>query len=119
MPTRRNGSWISSGTGAVASRGRNWKFAAPASFAGPGGDFELRGVADRIDLLSGGGAAILDYKSGKPPTNAQVKELLTPQLPLEAAILAEGGFPGLGKQPTEELLYLHISGPAQQGAIHS
>jgi ATP-dependent helicase/nuclease subunit B len=32
-------------------------------FAGPGGEFTLRGVADRIDILENGHAAILDYKS--------------------------------------------------------
>jgi ATP-dependent helicase/nuclease subunit B len=74
------------------------------------GDFELTGVADRIDILKDGGAAILDYKTGKPPTNAQVKQLLTPQLPLEGAILAEGGFAGIGKQDADELLYLQLSG---------
>src|SRR6185312_8820870 len=33
------------------------------------GTFELRGRADRIDELVGGGAAILDYKTGAPPSD--------------------------------------------------
>lgn len=82
----------------------------------PGGEFTLRGVADRIDILQNGRAAILDYKSGKPPTNAQVKRLLTPQLPLEGAILAAGGFPDLGPRASDELLYLHISGRGEGGS---
>jgi ATP-dependent helicase/nuclease subunit B len=84
-------------------------------FSAPAGDFTLSGIADRIDLLNDGNAAILDYKTGRPPSAAQIRELLTPQLPLEAAILAEGGFPGLDKLATEELLYLHISGSAEGG----
>ena len=84
-------------------------------FPAPGGDFTLSGIADRIDLLNDGNAAILDYKTGRPPSAAQIRELLTPQLPLEAAILAEGGFPGLDKLSAEELLYLHISGGAEGG----
>ena len=84
--------------------------------AAPGGEFTLRGVADRIDILSNDHAAILDYKSGKPPTNAQVKRLLTPQLPLEGAILAAGGFPDLGARASDELLYLHISGRGEGGS---
>jgi ATP-dependent helicase/nuclease subunit B len=88
-------------------------------FAAPGGDFTLSGIADRIDLLNDGNAAILDYKTGRPPSPSQVRELLAPQLPLEGAILAEGGFPGLGKLAVEELLYLHISGSAEGGKVQS
>ena len=80
------------------------------SFKAPGGDFTLSGIADRIDLLANGKAAILDYKTGQPPSNAQVHELIAPQLPLEGAMLAAGGFPGLGKLDAEELLYLHLGG---------
>jgi ATP-dependent helicase/nuclease subunit B len=85
------------------------------TFAAPGGDFTLTGVADRIDILNNGSAAILDYKTGRPPSTLQVRELLAPQLPLEGAMLAAGGFPGLDKIVTEELLYLHISGGAEGG----
>jgi ATP-dependent helicase/nuclease subunit B len=83
----------------------------------PGGAFTLRGVADRIDILQNGHAAILDYKSGKPPSNPQVKELLAPQLPLEGAILKAGGFPDLGARESDELLYLHISGRGEGGNV--
>ena len=65
-------------------------------FKAPGGIFTLSGVADRIDILKNGKAAILDYKTGRPPSNPQVRELITPQLPLEGAILAAGGFSDLG-----------------------
>jgi ATP-dependent helicase/nuclease subunit B len=82
-----------------------------------GGEFTLRGVADRIDILQNGHAAILDYKSGKPPSNPQVKELLAPQLPLEGAILKAGGFPDLGARESDELLYLHISGRGEGGSV--
>jgi ATP-dependent helicase/nuclease subunit B len=84
-------------------------------FAAPGGDFELRGVADRIDLLRDGGAAILDYKTGALPSAKQVEQLLSPQLPLEAAILSEGGFEGLGRLTAEQLIYLRLSGGAKPG----
>ena len=36
--------------------------------------------------------AILDYKTGAPPTEKQVRTGLSPQLTLEAAILRQGGF---------------------------
>ena len=86
-------------------------------FNAPGGNFVLSGVADRIDVLAGGKAVILDYKTGRPPTAPQVQKLLTPQLPLEGAILAAGGFPGLGKMETEDLLYLHLSGAGDGGEV--
>jgi ATP-dependent helicase/nuclease subunit B len=78
-------------------------------FFAPGGDFVLSGQADRIDILEDGSAAILDYKTGAIPSNPQVQELLAPQLPLEGAILAEGGFPDIGKRIAEELIYLSLA----------
>ena len=72
------------------------------------GDFELTGVADRIDILTNGTAAILDYKTGAPPSKKQVAELLSPQLPLEAAMLAADGF-GIGKFTAEELIYVSLA----------
>jgi ATP-dependent helicase/nuclease subunit B len=72
------------------------------------GDFTLTGVADRIDILKDGKAAILDYKTGAIPTGKQVTQLLSPQLPLEAAILAENGF-GIGGFIAEALIYLSLA----------
>jgi ATP-dependent helicase/nuclease subunit B len=84
---------------------------------GPCGIFTLRARADRIDELKSGGAAILDYKSGMPPSNKQVSTLLAPQLPLEAAILAAGGFDNIGALSPRQLVYLRFSGGADPGAI--
>lgn len=86
---------------------------------------ELSGVADRIEIAPDGQGAILDYKTGKPPTTDQVKSF-APQLPLEAAMLAQGAFefvdPGTGekrpitKAQTRELVYWWFGGadPAPQ-----
>jgi ATP-dependent helicase/nuclease subunit B len=60
-------------------------------------------------VLHNGSAAILDYKTGAIPTGPQVQELLAPQLPLEGAILADGGFPDIGKRIAEELIYLSLA----------
>lgn len=79
------------------------------TFHSTGGDFVLSGQADRIDIRKDGKAAILDYKTGATPTRPQVEELLAPQLPLEAAILSEGGFSEIGKRLTEELIYLSLA----------
>jgi ATP-dependent helicase/nuclease subunit B len=84
-------------------------------FPRKGGEFTLRARADRIDVLSRGGAAIVDYKSGTPPTPKQMKTLLTPQLPLEGAILAAGGFAEPGILAPAELIYIRFSGGAEPG----
>jgi ATP-dependent helicase/nuclease subunit B len=74
--------------------------------------FTLTGVADRIDILKDGSAAILDYKTGAIPSQKQVAQLLSPQLPLEAAMLARDGF-GIGTYATEELIYFSLAGEKQ------
>jgi ATP-dependent helicase/nuclease subunit B len=88
-------------------------------FPADAGDFILRCRADRIDILKTGGAAIIDYKTGNPPSRKQVRTLLAPQLPLEGAILAGGGFEGLGKLATSELLYIRFSGGADAGELRA
>jgi ATP-dependent helicase/nuclease subunit B len=75
--------------------------------------------ADRIECLSGGRYAIVDYKTGKPPTGRQVRAGLSPQLTLEAAILRRGGFDGIpaGGSVTE-LMYVRLRGGAEAGEEH-
>lgn len=67
-------------------------------------EVKLTGIADRIEIAPGH-AAILDFKTGAPPTDSQVESGLSPQLLLEAAMLAAGGFPELGKHEATELVY--------------
>jgi ATP-dependent helicase/nuclease subunit B len=85
------------------------------TFEAPGGEFTLRGKADRIDRLKAGGAVIIDYKSGAPPNTKQVKAHLAPQLPLEGAMLASGGFKDIGPLIPAELVYVRVSGAAEPG----
>ncbi|HEY0107600.1 MAG TPA: PD-(D/E)XK nuclease family protein, partial [Rhizomicrobium sp.] len=80
-------------------------------------DFTLEARADRIDALDGGKAAIIDYKSGSIPAPKQIKAFLAPQLPLEAAILAGGGFAGIGALETEALLYVRLMGGRERGEL--
>lgn len=85
------------------------------TFPAPLGEFTLHGRADRIDRLTSGGAAILDYKTGAPPSASQVKAHLAPQLSLEAAMLASGGFKGVPALSPEALFYVRVSGGAEPG----
>ena len=56
---------------------------------------ELRGIADRIDRLAEGGLAIVDYKTGSPPSGKAVAAGYAMQLGLLAAIAERGGFDGI------------------------
>ena len=85
------------------------------TFNAPGGAFTLTGKADRIDILNGGGAAILDYKTGGLPDKKWMLDFLTPQLPLEGAMLAAGGFEKLPAIAPSELIYLRLSGGVKGG----
>jgi ATP-dependent helicase/nuclease subunit B len=78
--------------------------------------FTLTGRADRIDLLADGSVAVLDYKTGRPPSEKAVQSLLAPQLPLEAAMVAAGAFGAdLKGRAIGELAYLHLAGGAVGG----
>ena len=70
--------------------------------------FKLYGTADRLETRTNGGAAILDFKSGKPPTERQVRSGLSPQMPLQGLIAREGGYEALGQRPVEALTYVRF-----------
>jgi ATP-dependent helicase/nuclease subunit B len=73
--------------------------------------FHLSARADRIERRHDGTFAVLDYKTGQPPTGKQVRMGLSPQLTLEAAILREGGFKGIpADSSVSELVYVRLSG---------
>lgn len=82
---------------------------------GFGRPMTLSARADRVDEREDGSFAIYDYKTGMPPSKKQVEAGLSPQLPLEAAIAAAGGFETedgapLAARPVSVLSYLHLSG---------
>jgi ATP-dependent helicase/nuclease subunit B len=83
--------------------------------------FVLSARADRIERRLDGSFAILDYKTGQPPTGKQVRMGLSPQLTLEAAILREGGFDAIPAGfSVRELTYVRLSGnnpPGEQRTL--
>jgi ATP-dependent helicase/nuclease subunit B len=80
---------------------------------------KLTARADRIDILESSHARIIDYKSGKPPTAREVISGISPQLTLEAAMLAAGAFKSIGAAGVDEMMYVHISGSKLRGDIIS
>lgn len=81
----------------------------------PGSGFVLSGRADRIDIAKDGTLGIYDYKTGTVPAKAWVADLRAPQLPLEAAMAAQGAFTDVPKGSTARLCYIHFLGRGEGG----
>lgn len=80
-----------------------------ARLALPGTGVVLTARPDRIDLLADGRVVIYDYKSGIPPTNAQMAAF-DKQLMLEAAMVRRGAFDAIGPAEVAGLRYVHLGG---------
>ncbi|MDY8108327.1 double-strand break repair protein AddB [Fulvimarina sp. 2208YS6-2-32] len=78
-------------------RARDPRIAVRHAEIGGGLDFpaiktRLTGKADRLDVMTDGAIHIVDFKTGAGPSLAQVRSLLSPQLPLEGGMVLRGGF---------------------------
>lgn len=68
----------------------------------------VHGRADRIDQLADGSLAVVDYKTGKPPSARMVEEGYALQLGLIGLIAQDGGFEGVAGEP-ERFEYWSLS----------
>jgi ATP-dependent helicase/nuclease subunit B len=86
----------------------------------PEGDFTVTARADRVDV-GPEGTEILDFKSGKPPTSAEVYAMFGAQLPIIALIAANGGFDDPAIRMPHDLRHIHIGGrsPKVEPAVHA
>ncbi|MFI4963995.1 MAG: double-strand break repair protein AddB [Caulobacterales bacterium] len=81
-----------------------------------GRPFKLSAKADRIEADPQGFGHILDYKTGRAPSQKVVDAGFSPQLTLTAAILAHGRFEGIDRPLRPgELTYLEITGRKPAG----
>ena len=90
--------WVAAETARLAGEGRKpvlWEKFGSIEVDG----INVHGKADRIDALGEGKLAIIDYKTGEPPTNAQVEQGFNLQLGVLGLIAAGGGFEGLAGTP--------------------
>jgi ATP-dependent helicase/nuclease subunit B len=87
------------------------------TLAGPAGPFLLTGRADRIERRRDGRLGIIDYKTGTVPKDIRVREGHAPQLPLEAAMAAAGGFGVDFTGVTAEISYWRLRGGAEAGSV--
>lgn len=82
-----------------------------------GRSFALNARADHIDAMREGGVALLDYKTGATASVRQVLAGFAPQLPLEAAILREGGFKGLEPGAIDAMALVKLTGREPAGEV--
>ncbi|MCC6719244.1 MAG: double-strand break repair protein AddB [Acetobacteraceae bacterium] len=87
----------------------HWHLAVP-------GSFHLTGRADRIERRTDGMLAILDYKTGAPPSHADVQAGFAAQLLLEAAMAQDGAFADMTGE-AGELAYWHLTGGFEPGHV--
>lgn len=74
--------------------------------------------ADRVDQVETGSWEIIDYKTGRIPTNDELEALFAPQLLLEAAMAERGGFDKIdGKARSVRLSYWQANGLGEGGKI--
>ncbi|GLQ17152.1 double-strand break repair protein AddB [Maritalea porphyrae] len=69
----------------------------------------IYGDADRIDILKSGAAELIDFKTGSIPTNKDMQNFMSPQLPMEAMILRHAGFGGVPQADSDALTYIKLS----------
>jgi ATP-dependent helicase/nuclease subunit B len=86
------------------------------TFQTPGGEFTLKARADRLEILDGAGA-IMDFKTGRAPREKEITAGFAPQLTLTGAILAHGGFEGVGDATPESLAYVRVTGRKPPGEL--
>jgi ATP-dependent helicase/nuclease subunit B len=114
----RFGTWFAETEG--ARRSAVGRTVAEASgklvLAGPAGPFTLTARADRIDL-NHAGIVITDYKTGQNLDGLAGRAVQghAPQLPLEAAIAAVGGFENVPAGEVALLRYISTSGGEPPG----
>ena len=83
----------------------------------PGGAFVLTAIADRIDVTGDDRLIIVDYKTGQHPRDPDIAAGFEPQLSLEAAIAAAGGFADVPVGPVAALEYWSLRGGDPAGEM--
>ena len=97
----------------------------------PEGPFTLTAKSDRIDRRGTSQAGsqtgnetgiefkVVDYKTGAAPSNKLVQAGFDIQLPLQAAMLAKGGFAEQKKGETQDMVYLSLRGYSSKNEVSS
>jgi len=73
---------------------------------------KLTARADRIEYLSNSDIAIIDYKTGSPPTAGSVESGSNPQMAIESVIAASGGFSSGVKRNLGQIAFWELKAKA-------
>ncbi|ATE63412.1 double-strand break repair protein AddB [Rhizorhabdus dicambivorans] len=92
--------WIADAMRALKAEGRHALVAEVKGEVDVAG-IRLKGTVDRIDRRGDGRIAIIDYKTGMPPSAAAVAEGYSMQLGLLGLIAERGGFDGVDGVPVD------------------
>lgn len=91
--------WIEQETDRLAGEGRDvLAFEKEGEMTVDG--IRIHGRADRVDRLADGSLAIVDYKTGTPPTGRMVEKGYALQLGLIGLIARDGGIKGVAGEPS-------------------
>ena len=71
-----------------------------------GAPFTLSAIADRIELGHDGLLSVIDFKTGTPPGDKEIKVGFDQQMPLQGLIARGGGFEGVAAGDVSELIYV-------------
>ncbi|MEL7202586.1 MAG: double-strand break repair protein AddB [Pseudomonadota bacterium] len=77
------------------------------TYSVPGTSFTLRGTADRIDRLKDGRLVVYDYKTGQPPSRADILSF-DRQLIIEAAMAESGAFGDVPPAPVSHVVHVGV-----------
>ncbi len=81
-----------------------------------GGDFVLRGRADRLDITKDDMLEVIDFKTGQPPSAKQVLPGFAPQLALEGYMAKLGGFDTIPRGiEVSDMAWIRLSGGRKAG----
>ncbi|SFN90607.1 ATP-dependent helicase/nuclease subunit B [Cohaesibacter marisflavi] len=81
-----------------------------------GGDFVLRGRADRLDITKDDRLEVIDFKTGQPPSAKQVLPGFAPQLALEGYMAKLGGFEAIPRGiEVGDMVWIRLSGGRKAG----
>ncbi|WP_207553479.1 PD-(D/E)XK nuclease family protein, partial [Teichococcus deserti] len=81
------------------------------------GAVRLKVRADRLDELADRTLALIDYKTGTPPSAKEITDGRAPQMPLEAAIAEAGGFSKVEPAPVSAMAHWRLTGGGTPGEV--
>nr|WP_321445900.1 double-strand break repair protein AddB [uncultured Cohaesibacter sp.] len=110
--------WEAPRTGEIA--GRHAEISGAITLPVRGGDFHLRGRADRLDISTDDRLHVIDFKTGTPPSAKQVLPGFAPQLALEGYMAKLGGFADIPRGiEMADMAWIRLSGGRKPGEVKS